>query len=85
MLRAEPAGNTQATTPAFYILDLFFRQGGGYANGGAKILKYCGAANPTSTSFCTKCSKAFASASASPLLPAVGYQRKRESHVAQNT
>ena len=29
--------------------------------------KYCGAANPTSTSFCTKCGKAFASASASPL------------------
>ena len=31
--------------------------------------KYCGAANPTSTSFCAKCGKAFASASASPLPP----------------
>jgi hypothetical protein len=38
MIHAEPGGNTQATTPAFYVLDLFFRQGGGYANGGAKIL-----------------------------------------------
>lgn len=31
--------------------------------------KYCGAANATNTSFCTKCGKSFASASASPLPP----------------
>jgi len=33
-----------------------------------KYCNYCGAANPTSTSFCTKCGKAFACASA-PLPP----------------
>jgi hypothetical protein len=34
-----------------------------------KYCKYCGAAHPTGTPFCTKCGKAFASASASPLPP----------------
>ena len=34
-----------------------------------KHCKYCGAVNPTSTSFCIKCGKAFASASTSPLPP----------------
>jgi hypothetical protein len=34
-----------------------------------KYCKYCRAANSTSTSFCTKCGKAFSSASASPQPP----------------
>ena len=69
MIHVEPAGNTHATTPTFYFFDLFFRQGGDTQMEEQKYCKYCGAANPTSTSFCTKCSKEFASASASPLPP----------------
>jgi hypothetical protein len=38
MIHAKPGDNIQATTPASYVLDLFFRQKGGYASGGAK---YC--------------------------------------------
>lgn len=41
-----------------------------------KYCKYCGAANPTSTSFCTKCGKAFASASASPPPPLLATEEK---------
>ncbi len=47
--------------------------------------KYCGAANPTSTSFCTKCGKAFASASASPLPTLSATNEKKKSHAAPNT
>jgi hypothetical protein len=43
-----------------------------------KYCKYCGAANPTSTSFCTKCGKPFASASASPL-PTLSATNERKS------
>jgi ribosomal protein L40E len=39
--------------------------------------KYCGAANPTGTSFCTKCGKMFASASASPLPPSLTTNEKK--------
>ncbi|MFZ1020462.1 MAG: hypothetical protein WCE82_07740 [Halobacteriota archaeon] len=42
-----------------------------------KDCKSCGAANLTSTSFCTKCGKAFASASASPLPPPSAAKEKR--------
>jgi len=42
-----------------------------------KHCKYCGAANPTSTSFCIKCGKAFASASTSPLpIPSTTKEKK---------
>jgi hypothetical protein len=43
-----------------------------------KYCKYCGAANPTSSSFCTKCGKPFASASASPL-PTLSATNERKS------
>ena len=42
-----------------------------------KYCKYCGAANPTSTPFCTKCDKTFSSASASPLPPPSATKEKK--------
>ena len=45
-----------------------------------KYCKYCGAASPTSTSFCTKCGKSFASTPASPP-PTLSATNERKSPV----
>jgi hypothetical protein len=46
--------------------------------GELKYCKHCGAANPASTSFCTRCGKAFASASASQL-PSMSATKEKKS------
>jgi hypothetical protein len=47
--------------------------------GEQKYCKYCGTANPASTSFCTRCGKAFAGASASSLPPPSTTKEKKSS------
>jgi hypothetical protein len=47
--------------------------------GEQKYCKYCGTANPASTSFCKKCGKAFAGASASSLPPPSTTKEKKSS------